>query len=62
MPVIAAARLVQHGTIVPHDKHVGLPLVPVDELVLSLVMIDAEQQVIAGSLVHALEALDVSNG
>ena len=62
MPVIAAARFVQNCTVVPHHEHVGLPLVPVDELVLSLVMIDAEEEVIAGGLVHALETLDISNG
>ena len=41
---VTAGRPVQHTSVVPHDRHVRFPAVPVDDRVVDLVLVDFAQQ------------------
>ena len=41
---VTAGRPVQHTSVVPHDRHVRFPAVPVDDIVVDLVLVNFAQQ------------------
>src|SRR5690554_3899532 len=57
---ITAVGLVQHGAVVPHDHHPGLPLMAVLELRPGLPEIEFQQQLFGLGLLHSVYTYDVT--
>src|SRR5690554_3073316 len=57
---ITAVGLVQHGAVIPHDHHPGLPLMAVLELRPGLPEIEFQQQLFGLGLLHSVYTYDVT--
>ena len=53
VPFVTAGRTVEHRTVVPHDEHVGLPLVAVPELLAGLPAVPLAEQFARLVVVHS---------
>ena len=62
MAFVTAGRPVQHTSVVPHDRHVRFPAVPVDDGVVDLVLVDFAQQRTGLVVLHVDDTLYVPEG
>ena len=60
--VITAVCPVQYRAVIPHNKHVGLPLVGVLEFLSYLPGVEIQDQLLCLVLLHALDGADVAYG
>lgn len=61
LPVVSTRGSVQYRPVIPHDQHVLLPWMAVDELIAGLPPMKFKQKRCAVRIRHAIDTNDVSN-